>query len=323
MRCLLTGVTGFVGRVVAAQLTAGGHQVSGLVRDPAKAADLEAAGVGLRSGDVTDRASVTAAVEGAEAVVHLAAWYQVGARNDRAEEINVGGTRNVLEAAWRAGASRIVHVSSLAVNSDTHGLVRDESFRFEGRHLSEYDRTKWMAHYEVAVPLAESGAPVLIVQPGLIYGPGDESGMGRLVRDWLAGRSTPYGASSAYNWGHVEDTARGIISAMEQGRTGQSYIIAGPRHMVTEAFDIASSITGLPAPRLKAPSGMLAMMAAVLGGLSKVVPALAGQAELMRVAPATYLGDSAKAGRELGFGARSLEEGFGELLPMIRAGAAA
>jgi nucleoside-diphosphate-sugar epimerase len=308
--------------VVAGQLLAGGHQVAGLVRDPDRAADLEAAGVELHTGDITDRASVKGAVQGAEGVIHLAAWYEVGTRNDLAVAINVEGTRNVLEEAWRAGASRIAHISSLAVNSDTHGQVRDETFRFEGEHLSEYDRTKWMAHYEVALPLAEAGAPIVIVQPGVIYGPGDESGMGGLIRRWLAGRTTTYGASSAYCWGHVDDTARGIIQALDRGRAGESYIIAGPVHTLTEAFEIASTITGLAPPRMRVPSGVLGVTAAVLGGLSKLVPALAGQAEVTRIAPATYLGDSSKARRELGFEARSLEEGFGELLPALRSGQA-
>jgi nucleoside-diphosphate-sugar epimerase len=319
----VTGVTGFVGRVVAAQLLASGHQVAGLVRDTARAADLESAGVVLHKGDVTDRAGVERSVQGAEGVIHLAAWYEVGTRNDRAVAINVDGTRNVLEAAWQAGAHRIVHTSSLAVNSDTHGQVRDETYRFDGKHVSEYDRTKWMAHYEVALPLAEAGAPVVIVQPGVIYGPGDESGMGRLFRNWLAGRSTPYGASSAYCWGHIDDTARGIIQALEHGRVGESYIIAGPHHSLTEAFEIGAEIIGLRPPRLKVPSAVLDMTAAVLGGLSKLIPAVGGQAELMRTAGATYLGDSAKARRELGFEARSLEEGFAELLPRLRSGQAA
>jgi nucleoside-diphosphate-sugar epimerase len=109
---------------------------------------------------------------------------------------------------------------------------------------------------------------------------------------------------------------------LDRGRAGESYIIAGPVHTLTEAFEIASTITGLAPPRMRVPSGVLGVTAAVLGGLSKLVPALAGQAEVTRIAPATYLGDSSKARRELGFEARSLEEGFGELLPALRSGQA-
>ena len=177
--------------------------------------------------------------------------------------------------------------------------------------------------YEVAVPLAQQGAPISIVQPGVIYGPGDESGMGRLLRGWLADRSTPYGASSAYCWGHVEDTAAGIILATEKGQEGESYMLSGPCHTLTEAFAIASSVAGIPPPRPAVPSGMLHLGAAVLGGMSKVIPGLAGQAELLRIAPATYLADSSKARRELGFNARTLEEGFGELIPLLQSGRAA
>ena len=88
-------------------------------------------------------------------------------------QVNVHGTRNVLELMQELGIKRGVYTSTLAVNSDTHGIVRDESYHFNGRHVSEYDRTKALAH-EIALQFIAKGLGLVIVQPGLVYGPGDQ-----------------------------------------------------------------------------------------------------------------------------------------------------
>lgn len=317
MRYLVTGATGFLGRNLVKVLQARGHQIDALVRDVNQASSLANSGVRLHRGDITDRSSVAAAVQGVDGVFHLAAWYKVGQRNPQAKAINVEGTRNVVEEAWRAGASRIVYTSTLAVNSDTKGRAVDESYRFEGTHISEYDRTKWIAHHEVVEPLAAAGAPVVTVQPGVIYGVGDQSGVGGLFRSWLSGRMTPYCVTAAYCWGHIADTARAHMLAMTQGVPGESYMICGPAHSLRDAFDIASRVVGRPPPKVRLPAGALKFGSSVLSVLSNAFPALNGQAELLRTAPATYLGDSSKARREIGFEARDLETGFGEVLPQL------
>ncbi|MEX2323148.1 MAG: NAD-dependent epimerase/dehydratase family protein [Acidimicrobiia bacterium] len=317
MRYAVTGATGFIGTALTRRLLADGHEVVALVRDPEAAAALAGIGAELRQGDILDAGSVRRAVEGTDGVFHLAAWYEVGRRNPRAVQINVGGTENVLQAAWDAGVSKIVHTSSLAVFSDTAGKVVDESYRFEGRHLSEYDRTKWMAHYEVAVPMAKRGTPVVIVQPGAVYGLGDTSGIGRWIRAFVRRKLRYLPAGNALCWGHVDDTVDGHVRAMERGNPAEAYIIAGPPHTVVEAFDIASRVSGIPTPRLRVPAGPVKAMSRLLTPLARVIPPLAGPAELTRLAGSTYLGDSSKAERELGFTARSLEEGFGEFLPRL------
>ncbi|MEO8683066.1 MAG: NAD-dependent epimerase/dehydratase family protein, partial [Vicinamibacterales bacterium] len=148
-RYVVTGATGFVGGEIVKQLIGRGHQVAALVRSPEKAGMLKALSVELHQGDITDRESLRAPMLGADGVFHVAAWYKVGVVEPQAEHINVEGTRNVLETMREMGVTRGVYTSSVAVFSDTHGAVADESYRYEGPHLSEYDRTKWKAHYEV------------------------------------------------------------------------------------------------------------------------------------------------------------------------------
>ncbi len=176
MKYFLTGATGFVGSHVTRQLIAAGHEVVATVRTPAKAKELADLGVALHQGDVTDKESMRTPMQGVDGVFHIAGWYKVGVK-DKSEgvKINIQGTRNVLELMKELGIAKGVYTSTLAVNSDTHGRLVDESYHFHGRHLSEYDRTKWAAHYEVADPLIAAGLPLVIVQPGLIYGPGDTS----------------------------------------------------------------------------------------------------------------------------------------------------
>ena len=319
MRYFVTGATGFIGGRVVRQLRAAGHDVVALVRTPAKAKDLTALGVSLHPGDVTDPQSMRAAMQGVDGVFHLAAWYRIGARASErrdADRINVQGTRNVLELMRDLRIPKGVYTSTLAVFGDTEGWVGDESYRFTGPFLSVYDRSKWQAHYEVAVPMIQAGLPLVIVQPGVVYGPGDPSVIGTLLRQYL--RRTlpirPHGA--AFCWGHVDDTARAHLLAMEKGRPGESYIVAGPPHTLEEALEMAEEITGIRPPWLRPPAVVLRTLAVLASAIERVVPLpQTYSGETLRIAAgATYLASSEKAQRELGFRTRPLEDGLRETL---------
>ncbi len=317
MRYFVTGATGFVGGRVARQLVQDGHEVIALVRTPSKAQDLVDAGIRVHAGDITDKESMRAPMTGADGVFHIAGWYKIGARDKRpGERINVQGTRNVLELMRELGIPKGVYTSTLTVFSDTHGQIVDETYRHDGPWLSEYDRTKWVAHYEVAEPMMRAGLPLVIVQPGLVYGPGDTSLIHDALVQYLRRRLPVAPRGTAYCWGHVKDTARGHILAMERGRPGESYIIAGPVHTFVEALAIAERITGVPAPRIHPSPVVMRLLAAALGLVGAVIPLPeAYTAEGIRSGGGvTYLGTSAKARRELGFSARPLEEGLRETL---------
>jgi nucleoside-diphosphate-sugar epimerase len=189
MKYFVTGATGFIGGALARELVKRGHDVSALARTPAKAQDLAALGVHIYQGDITERESLRLPMSGVDGVFHVAAWYKIGAKDKRmAENINVGGTRNVLEMMCDLAVPKGVYTSTLAIFSDTGGQVVDERYVFNGEHLSEYDRTKAAAHYTVAVPMMQAGLPLVIVQPGLVYGPGDTSTLGDTLRQYLQGK---------------------------------------------------------------------------------------------------------------------------------------
>lgn len=317
MKYFVTGATGFVGGRVVRQLVEAGHNVVVVVRNPAKAKDLVELGLTVYQGDVTDKESMRGPMTGVDGVYHIAGWYKVGLKDkSEGEKINIGGTRNVLELMRELGIPKGVYTSTLAIFSDTGGRLVDETYRYNGPHLSEYDRTKAAAHYQVADPMIEAGLPLVIVQPGLIYGPGDTSSVRTTLIQYLQHQLPMIPDKTAFCWAHVDDIAQGHILAMEKGRPGESYIIAGPKHTFVEALAIAEAITGIPAPRRRVSPGMMKAMAALMGVVEKIVPVPeAYSAEGLRIlAGVTYIGDNSKAKRELGYHPRPLQAGLAETL---------
>jgi nucleoside-diphosphate-sugar epimerase len=317
VKYFVTGATGFVGGRVARLLMEEGHQVVAVVRDPSRARALADLGVSIYQGDVTDRESLHAPMVGVDGVYHIAGWYKIGTRDKSAGmRVNVQGTRNVLQVMKDLAIPRGVYTSTLAVFSDTHGRMVDETYRYDGPHLTEYDRTKWLAHYEVAEPMIQAGLPLTIVQPGLIYGPGDTSSVHTTLVQYLQRRLPMVPSRTAFCWAHVDDVARGHLLAMDRGVSGQTYIIAGPGHTLVDALGLAQSITGISAPRLHAAPSLMKAMAAAMSVVEMAVPVpetYSGES-LRTLAGTTYLGSNARARRELGYLPRPLAEGLAETL---------
>jgi len=317
MKYFVTGGTGFIGSRIVRQLVEAGHEVVAIARNPAKALDLKSAGADLWAGDITDRESMRVPMTGVDGIFHVAGWYKVGVRDKTlAYSVNVDGTRNVLGLMKELGVPKGVYTSSLAVFSDTHGRLADESYRFSGEHLSVYDRTKSIAHFQVAEPLIRGGLPLVIVQPGLVYGPGDTSSLRETLIRFIRHRLPVIPEGTEFSWAHVDDVARAHILAMEKGKPGETYIIAGPRHSMIEAMEIISRISGMPAPRIHVSPRVMKVLAGTMGILEKVIPVPGGfTEEYLRInAGVTYIGDNTKAKRELGFNPRPLAEGMTETL---------
>ena len=314
---LLTGATGFIGGHLARQLARAGHDLVAVVRRPDRAQDLVALGARVYAGDVTAKETLRAPMRGVDGVFHVAGWYQIGVRDTApAWQINVAGTRNVLEVMRELDIPRGVYTSTLAVNGDTQGRVVDESYVSPGPWLSEYERTKWTAHYQVAEPMIRAGLPLVIVQPGGVYGPGDTSPQGQMLRQYLRRRLLAVPRGAALCWAHVEDTARGHVLAMERGQPGEKYIIAGPPATIEAVLELAQRITGVPAPRLRPAPGLIKALVPLVAAIERFLPLRTPYgAEYLRIAAgATYLGSNARARRELGFQPRPIEDGLRETL---------
>jgi nucleoside-diphosphate-sugar epimerase len=316
MKYFVTGATGFIGGVVARKLAAQGHTVITLARSPEKAGDLKALGIAVHKGDITEKETLRAPMTGVDGVFHIAGWYKIGVEDKSVgQRINVEGTRNVLEVMRDLAIPKGVYTSTLAVNSDTHGKLVDESYRFTGAHISEYDRTKAAAH-DVAEEFIRAGLPLVIVMPGLVYGIGDTSSTRTTFIQYLQGRLPLLPLGTAFAWGHVDDIADAHGLAMEKGTPGENYIIAGPPHTLIEAMALAEQITGVRPPALRATPGMMRLSAGLMGLLEKVVsvPETFASETLRVTAGVTYIGSNAKARRDLGYRPRPLAEGLPEVL---------
>jgi nucleoside-diphosphate-sugar epimerase len=251
-----------------------------------------------------------------DGVFHVAGWYKLGVK-DRAAAVatNIDGTRNVLELMQELRIPKGVYTSTLAVNSDTHGQVVDESYRFSGRHLTLYDWSKAEAH-RVAETFIAGGLPLVIVQPGLIYGPGDTSGVRTMLVQYLQRKLPAVPAGAAYSWAHVGDEVEGHLRAMDRGQPGRNYFLAGPVYTLADALKVAESITGIPVSRIKLPPVVLKTLSVLMKPFDAVMtlpPSLSPES-LRVLGGVTYLGSSARARAELGWEPRPLKEGLTETL---------
>ena len=319
MRYFLTGATGFIGHMLSRQLVSAGHEIITVARRPDRTSMLVETGVEVVRGDITDKESMREAMKGVDGVFHTAAWYKLGAMaKDRAdaERINVAGTRNVLELMKELKIRKGVYTSTLGVFSDTHGRMVKEGQRFRGPWLTEYDRTKWIAHFEVAVPMMEERLPLVVVQPGLVYGPGDTGAVHTILELYVRRRLLLTPKKTAFCWGHIEDTARAHILAMEKGKPGETYIIAGPAHTLIEAMAVAEKITGIPAPKRHPSPRTMRFLAGLMHLVAyiKRPPEAYSYESLRSLAGASYIGNNEKAVSDLGFSPRSLEAGLRETL---------
>jgi nucleoside-diphosphate-sugar epimerase len=316
---VITGGAGFIGRSVVRELVARGDNVIAIVRDPSRRSDIPP-GVNLVAGDLGQVEALRAQMIRAAAVIHIAGMYRVGITRREWPamlDANLGATKRVIDAAIAAGVPRIVYVSTVNVFGNTHGQVVDETYRRDlaAGFVSYYDETKFRAHEAVEKRIAR-GAPIIVVQPGTVYGRNDHSRIGIQLQQAFEG-TLPYRAVEDLGVApvHVDDVAAGIVLALDKGRIGESYVLAGPPMRHGEALATAARVGGHRLTRVRVPSRLLragapyasrlpARLAARFGlppNMNEVVSASDG---------VTYWASSAKAQGELGFASRPLEQGF-------------
>jgi nucleoside-diphosphate-sugar epimerase len=323
MKVFITGATGFVGGRIARKLLQRGDQVIALVRSNQDAAVLQAAGAQVVFGDITERESLRAGMQGCDMVFHAAGWYKFGS-SDRAaaEAINVLGTRNVLGLAFELGIPKIIYTSSVAAFGDTQGVLVTEKTPLPagGNFKTIYDLTKWMAHTQAEELIAE-GAPIIIVMPGAVFGPGDTGYIRELMTAFYQGllMIVP-GPEFTITLAHVEDIANGHLLAAEKGRPGESYFLAGPSLTLRETLNLWAGLTGRPAPLLFIPARFVKPFAPILTRLASWLPirTLLNR-DTLAMLDTTYTADSSKARTELGWQPRPLTEGLQETFEWLEA----
>ena len=320
MKVFVTGGTGFIGGEVVRQLRERGDQVVCLVRSPEKGQKVEALGCTLAAGDLSNAEAIRKGMEGCDAVIHAAAIYEVGIpakQRPAMWEANVAGTERVMKAALEAKIPRIVYVSTVGVFGNTHQKVVNESYEHpEQGFTSYYEETKLEAHKIVKRMIAEQDLPAIIVQPGGVYGPGDTSQVADLLQEFFAGKLPllPF-PELGICMSHVEDIAGGVLLALDKGKLGEIYVISGPVTTMRGAIEMVASVSGRKAPKRNLPTPLMKALTPIGPLVGKMMGQPPNLRELISSADGvTFWASYEKAGRELGYAPRGMEEGLRQTL---------
>jgi dihydroflavonol-4-reductase len=258
MTTLVTGAAGFLGSHVTRQLVARGEEVRVLLRPSSQNRAIADLPLEYVTGDLRDAASLARAMKGVRRVFHVAADYRLWAKRSREiYDSNVGGTKNVLAAAKRAGVEQLIYTSTVAtIAVDRPALPNESTDAKLEEMVGHYKRSKWMAERE-ALNAAKEGLPVIVAMPTTPVGPWDwkPTPTGKLIVDFLNGKMPGY-VETGLNFVGVEECAAGHLLVAEKGKVGQRYLLGGENLTLKQVLDILANITGLPAPKLKIPHGL-------------------------------------------------------------------
>ena len=320
---LLTGATGFVGSAVARALIGAGFPVRALVRPGSPRFHLGDLDLEFIEGDLRDAASVSRAVKGARYAFHVAADYRLWARDPH--EIfaaNVDGTRNIMQAALRAGVERVVHTSSVA----TLGLRPDGTAADESNPLSEaqgigaYKRSKIAAERLVEAMIAREGLPAVIVNPSTPVGPRDvkPTPTGRIIVEAACGR-IPGFVDTGLNLVHVDDVAAGHLAALEHGVVGERYILGGANVTFADMLADIAHLVGRKPPRLRIPRAAVMPIAYAAEALARFTGREPfATVDGVRMAKHRMFFTAAKAERDLGHRPRPYMAGLEDAIHWFR-----
>jgi dihydroflavonol-4-reductase len=311
---LVTGGCGFIGRHLMEQLVARGEDVRVFDLRP-----LARPGQGVEQivGSITDPAAVARAVDGCERVFHLAANPNLWAPDPKSfDAINHQGTRRVLEAAQKAGVERFVYTSTESIlksyrapRQSARALIDETVVLTLDDMPGPYCRSKFLAE-EAAREAARGGLPVVIVNPTMPIGPGDDllTPPSKMILGFLNGETPAY-LDCEFNLVDARDVAAGQILAAETGRVGERYILGNVNLSLGHLLAELQRLTGLSMPRTRIPYALALVSALVSEGISNMtkkppVAPLTG----VRLARTSMAFDCSKARTELGWSCRTLEQ---------------
>src|SRR5215470_10465577 len=313
MTTLVTGAAGFLGSHVARQLVARGEDVRVLLRVSSSNRAISDLSLEYVTGDLRDASSLERAMAGAQRVFHVAADYRLWAK--RSQDIydsNVGGTRNLLAAAKKAGVEQLIYTSTVA----TIAVDRPKSpNEFTDAKLEEmvghYKRSKWMAEQEV-LKAAKDGLPVIVEMPTTPVGTWDwkPTPTGKIILDFLNGKMPGY-VETGLNFVGVEECAAGHLLVAEKGKIGERYLLGGENLTLKEVLDLLAKITGLAAPKLKIPHGLALGVAYANTAFSRLLGREPGiPVEGVKIARHMMFVNATRAQKELGFKSGSVAAAF-------------
>jgi dihydroflavonol-4-reductase len=311
---LVTGANGFVGCHVVRALCQRGWQVRALVRKGADLRALEGVDCERSFGDLRDVESVEQAARGCSEIYHVAADYRLWVIDEASMyAANVEGTRNVLMAARKAGAERIIYTSTVgALGIAADGIGRENTPVTLEDMVGPYKRSKFMAEQEV-LRAEREGAPVVIVNPSTPIGALDfkPTPTGRIIVDFI-NRRMPVFMETGLNLVNVEDVARGHVLAAERGRIGEKYILGCENLTLEQMLGRLGALSGVPPPSVKIPYAVAYGFALGAEAVARMITHRPPRASLteVRMARKKMFFAIAKARSELGYEPAPVDDGL-------------
>ncbi len=254
MRVFVTGGSGFTGGALCAHLKNRGHEVTALVRSSSDTSFLRSVGARLIPGDLRDPASLRSGMQGAEVVFNIAAAFREAKLSDaQYRDVNVTGTRNVVEAAHAAGVRRVVHCSTIGVHGDTGKTPAHEETRFAPPDY--YCQTKVEGELLARELFDKLNLEGSVFRPLGIYGPRDTRFL-KLFRGLKRGRFVMIGdGSTLYHMTYIDDLCAGIeLCATRPDAVGEVFILGGDHHVtLNELVAATARAVGSSGPRMRVP----------------------------------------------------------------------
>lgn len=316
MRVLVTGASGFIGKWLTRRLLEVGHDVRVLGRSEKSFQDPLFKQTEKFYGDISDSESVTNACEGVDLVFHLAGLVGYSRAMHQAMVIaNVVGTQNVVDACKRHKVAKLIHMSSVvAVGASFDGakpLTEDSKFNLSGLNLG-YFETKRKAEEIVLEAARKKEVFALCLNPSTVYGAGDAEKGSRKTQVKVAQGKFPFYTSGGVNVVHVEDVVSALLSAVEKGKSGHRYILAGENISIKQLFRIIAAAAGVKPPSIYLPNWLIHRLGALGDSLERYGKKGPLNSETAWTSTLFHWFDASKAKSELDFHPRPAKQAIEE-----------
>jgi dihydroflavonol-4-reductase len=322
MKILLTGADGFLGTNITYELLNRGYEVRALIQPGRPTQLLDGLNIERISADILNPGEVTEAARGCDALIHAAANTSVWpARSEIVRKVNIIGTSNVVEAALKAGITRMVYIGT----ANTFGFGTKEDPGYEGKPYSasrykvDYLDSKYEAHLLIMDAIKNRYLPCVIVNPTFMFGPYDSKpSSGAMILGVFQGKVPGY-TLGGRNFIKVKDAATGVVNALTKGKVGECYILGNINLTYKEIFEKIAKVTGARAPKLPMPTWIVLLF----GLMNSAIARMTGKApavsyEMARISNDKHFFTAAKAVKHLDLPQNPVEEGIRECFDWLK-----